>query len=77
MSTRSFNTTLLGVPCYVQYYYTPEERSSMDGPGCNESAEIHSIHLSTPTGPWVIDGKDIEEAIYSDLEKECLADVHG
>jgi hypothetical protein len=55
MKPHTESCTIFGLPCEVEFDYSPEERQTLEYPGCDESYEITAVYVTTgrsvePTG---------------------------
>jgi hypothetical protein len=66
MNTES--CTIIGLPCEVEFDYQPEERQTLEYPGCDESYEITAVYVTT--------GVSVEPPGTIGMRPRCKLETH-
>ena len=72
MSSHTLKTYIAeDCPVVVEFYYWPQEKMTLEYPGCPEGAEVESVEVN---GKEIIE--ELSKKCLDELTEKCLDDVH-
>ena len=70
---KHITTLTLEVELEIEYGYFPEEKESLEGPGCDEEVELLSVNVMFAGGKYSEDlMAHIKEMVFDDINRERI-----